>query len=288
MDGQALTQDEIDHNLRTNNWAFTINNPTDDDRQLLDALADQITYMIIGDEVGENGTPHLQGCLNAKNKISFKQIKKFIPRGHIKKCIKSLDVNISYCMKDAQYKEYGQRPSQGKRTDLLKIKNDILQGKKVDEILLENPEIYHQYGRTLHKIEDIKTRNLFRNFQTTGEWIYGVTGTGKSEYAFKDFHPDTHYVWKYDKDWQDDYNHQHTVIIDEFRGQIPLGYLLTMVDKHPNCHVSRRTRQTTPFLSKHVIITSSMHPQEVYRHLSENDKLDQLIRRMEIKEFEKN
>lgn len=271
-------------NERAREWAFTINNPTDADRDLLEALADQITYMIIANEIGEEGTPHIQGCLHEKNRISFKQLQKFIPRGHIEKCIKSLQKNISYCKKDANYKEYGQAPSQGKRTDLLAIGQKLIEGVKVDEIVMTNPEIYHQYGRTLHKMEDILQRKKFRNFQTLGEWHYGPTLTGKTEYWSKNYNPDTHYMWKYDNGWQDGYTQQEIVVIDEFRGQETMTTLLQMIDKHPNFYVKRRGREPLPFMSKLVIITSPMAPSEVYHNLQQSDKIDQLLRRVKIVE----
>lgn len=285
MEGEPLTSEEEANNYRTNNWAFTINNPTDNDRQLIEILSEQITYMIIGNEIGKCGTPHIQGTLNAKNKISFKQLKKCLPRAHIKKCIKSLATNISYCMKDADYKEFGHRPQQGKRNDLVAIKNDIINGKKVNDIVMENPMIYHQYGRTLEKIEDINNRKKFRNFMTKGIWCYGSTGTCKSESAYKDYHPDNSYTWNLEEKFQNGYCGQDTVIIDDFDGEISYGYLKRMVDKHPNCVVPIKCRDPFPFISKTVIITCSRHPSEIYNKLQENDSIDQLLRRFEIRYY---
>lgn len=285
MEGSALNEDEIKANLRTNNWAFTINNPTENDRQLIDVLADQVTYMIIGNEIGESGTPHIQGCLNQKNKISFKQLKKFLPRAHIKKCIKSLDTNISYCKKDADYKEYGQQPKQGKRTDLDKIKNDILSGKRVDDICIETPETYHQYGRTLQKIEDIVNRKKFRNFMTKGIWCYGPTGFMKSDTAYDGYNPDTHYTWNLNEKFQNGYNGQDTVIVDEFDGELSYGYIKRMVDRHPNCVVPIKTRDPFPFISKTVIFTCSRHPLVMFNKLHEQDSIDQFVRRFEIRYY---
>ena len=271
---------------RSRSWCLTINNYNEEDIKQLKEI--KYSYIIIGDEKGEQGTPHLQIYIEFDDAKSFQFIKKKTPTAHIEQAKGNPQQNRDYCSKDKIMFEDGKIKSQGKRTDLDEIKNDIMAGKKVDDIVLEKPIVYHQYGRTLTKIEDLRMRKVFRNFQTLGEWIYGTTGTGKSEYAFKDFSPDTHYVWKYDNGWNDGYNQQETVIIDEFRGQLPMWELLTMIDKHPNYYVKRRGKEPLPFVSKKVIITSSMPPSEVYHNLNDNDKLEQLNRRIIIKELTKN
>jgi hypothetical protein len=80
--------------------------------------------------------------------------------------------------------------------------------------------MYHQYGRTLHKIEDIVLRTKYRSWMTTCTWYYGPTATGKSHRAFEGFNPITDYVWADDNGWQDGYTGQPRVIINDFRGDI--------------------------------------------------------------------
>ena len=116
---------------------------------------------------------------------------------------------------------------------------------------------------------------------TTCEWIYGESGTGKSQYAFKDFNLDTHYKWKHDNGWWDGYKGQETVIIDNFRGQIPYDQLLQLIDKFLY-KVSRRGREPTPFLAKHVIITSILNPKDIYYNRYKEESLAQLYRRIKI------
>lgn len=178
---------------------------------------------------------------------------------------------------------------QGARTDLTLIKEQIEKGElSVEQVALGQPELYHQYGRTLSKIEDLLLRKKFRTEMTKGIWYYGTTGVGKSHKAMENFHPDTHYVWKLnDRGWQDGYTQQKTVIINDFRGEISFGELLTLVDKWPHT-VPRRGREPMPFISETVIITSCKHPHEIYhRSMEDKDKLEQLDRRFEIIELKK-
>lgn len=276
-------------NTRSRSWCLTHNNYTENDIIRLEAfLENQVEYGIYGKEVGESGTPHLQLYFRMKNAKTFQKIKKLFPESHIEVAKGNDEQNFKYCSKQGDYKEYGQKSRQGYRTDLEGVKEEILLGKKVDEICLENPFLYHEYGRTFQKIEDIRMRKVFRTEMTEGYWIWGETGSGKSEYVFKDFDPERVYVWKYDNGWNDGYAQQDKVILDEFRGQLPMNELLMMIDKHPNYYVRRRGREPLPFTSKQVYITSSMPPSEVYSKLSENDKLDQLFRRIKIIKLERN
>ena len=192
--------------------------------------------------------------------------------------------NIAYCKKDGDVFEKGDPPKQGKRSDLNTIKDEIMAGKSVDSIVLEDPILYHQYGRTLNKIEDLRMRTVYRTEMTEGFWYYGPTGKGKSHIAFNGYTPETHYVLPDDNGWWDGYVQQPTVIINDFRGSIKYSELLQMVDKWPYA-VKRRNREPIPFVSKRVIITSALHPKEVYFNLCERDSMEQLARRFRIIEL---
>lgn len=196
---------DINPKKRCYSWVLTQNNYTELDVKRFDTQCQTAAYGIFAKEVGENGTPHIQAYLRFKNAKTFTTLKKTFPKAHIQAAKGTDDDNYIYITKDESFTEYGTRSKQGERTDLNKIKDEIMQGKKVDVLLLENPSIYHLYGRTLIKIEDVRMRKVFRTEMTTGEWYYGTTGTGKSEKAFENFNPDTHYVWKYDNGWNDGY-----------------------------------------------------------------------------------
>lgn len=282
-------------------WCFTINNWTDKDYEGVVALKDEARYLIFGKEIGEKGTPHIQGYVYFENAKSLKRMKKYLPRANLSERYEdSSPQNCSnYCKKgeqtkeewnqfkekgvnwgkNADFEEYGQIKQQGKRVDLDEVKNDILNGKDIDDICIEEPIIYHQYGRTLEKIQDIVLRRQTRTELTRGIWVYGASGNGKSELAYKNYSHKNAYIWKKEKEWQDGYRQQPLVIIDEFRGQLPFWRLLELCDKWTNCWVERRGKEAMPFTSSLVVITSALRPEEIYKNLDASDKWTQFNRR---------
>lgn len=99
-----------------------------------------ITYIIYGREVGEEGTPHLQGYLQA-NQDKYKRLMKVIGTCHMEKQKGDSRQASDYCKKDGDWVEFGTyvhidapKDRQGKRTDLEAIKTLISEGKTYEEI----------------------------------------------------------------------------------------------------------------------------------------------------------
>lgn len=268
---------------RYRNYCFTLNNYTDEHIEILKNL-EIFTYIIFGEEIAPTtGTKHLQGYFEMEEgKTINSLIKKYLPKGiHLEQAKGNAEQNKTYCSKGSNIFEKGTAKKQGKRTDLENLADEIKNGRPVDNICIEKPALYHQYGRTLHRLEDIYLREKFRTWMTTCDWYYGPTGIGKSHKAFENFDPKKCYVWKDDNGWQDGYTGQETLIINEFRGEITYKKLLEMIDKYP-CELKRRGREPVPFLAKHIIITSALHPRDVYHNLSAQDSMEQFYRRVKI------
>lgn len=65
------------------------------------------TYLIIGKEVGENGTPHLQGFAIMHKKTTLVGMKKIFPRAHLEVAKFGNKTNKNYCAKDGKFQEWG-------------------------------------------------------------------------------------------------------------------------------------------------------------------------------------
>lgn len=257
-------------------------------------------YLLQAPEICPNtGKLHWQGYVVWNNSKTRKQCSHSLGKISVFEARGSIEQQLSYIRGPFQdgdkvkpyndnWEEHGKRPCQGKRGDLKEIQQEITAGSlKVDDIVLSEPMLYHQYGRTLEKIEDLYLSKQYRTEMTKGIWYYGKTGVGKSLKAFEEFDPDTHYVWPRDGHglgWWDGYIGQETVILNDFRGEIRYNIILDLVDRYPTS-VPRRNRRPMPFVSKLVIITSSLHPRDIYVHREEEDSLEQLYRRFEIIEM---
>jgi len=258
--------------------SFLVTEPVWDDKKM--------KYLIYGKEIcPTTQKQHWQGAVYFFDKVSLKQAQKILQIGnsHMETVVKDSEAGaVEYCKKDGDFKEFGIKPKQGKRNDLECVADLIIkQELTVDDLVVENPMLYHQYGRTLHKLEDIALRKKWRTEMTEGIWYVGKTGTGKSHIAFEGFTPETHYSLPNDNGWWDGYTGQDTLIINDFRGHIPYNELLQIVDKWPY-NVRRRCREPAPFISKRVIVTSSLSPEQVYNKRNDEDKIEQLLRRFTV------
>lgn len=262
-------------------------------------ICEQVQYMCFSPEIcPTTKKEHWQGFLffKAKDGYSIKKAQKILNGGYtIIPCNGSIEQNINYCgandyekdgkkkFKNPLFEEYGTKPSQGKRTDLDDLKEEIKKGKTVEQIIMEEPKTYHMYGRTLQKIEDICVRKLFRTEMPKVIWYYGLTGVGKSHIAYENFDEDTCYDYDAsDNGFWEDYRGQKKVIINEFRGEIPFRTLLKICDKFPfKC--KRKGKGPFPLLCNEVIITSCKTPEEIYSHsLDDEDNIDQFLRRCKV------
>lgn len=108
--------------VQSRRWCFTINNPTDDERNSLSSFleTDLCTYAIVGEETGLNGTPHLQGFVIFDSKQTLHWCKeKLCRRGHYEPTIGTSRQASDYCKKEDHYREFGTFPNAaGKRSDI--------------------------------------------------------------------------------------------------------------------------------------------------------------------------
>lgn len=101
LDRQTTSQAEVDTTVRGSWWSVVINNPTDEDRVLIRTPPNWLRRVKGQDEVGEQGTLHIQSVLNT-DQVRFGSIKKWLPRAHIDKVNTKLHYNrlLDYVHKD--------------------------------------------------------------------------------------------------------------------------------------------------------------------------------------------
>ncbi len=177
----------------------------------------------------------------------------------------------AYCSKEGQLKSIGEEPKQGERLDLNEIKDKILEGNMTaEDVCCEDPNKFHQYGRTLDRLETIALRKKFRTEMTSCNWYTGPSGAGKSHRVFEDYDPEKCFIKDLTVDWWDGYKGQEIVILNEFRGEIKFSHLCALIDKWPMT-VPIRGKESVPFLAKEVRVASIKSPEEVYHRTAADD-----------------
>jgi len=85
-------------------WCFTLNNYTDDEyKTIKEFVINKTDKYIIGKEIGEQGTPHLQGYIYVKQKIRFTTLKNLCNRLHLEIARGSPEDSLKYCSKDGNF-----------------------------------------------------------------------------------------------------------------------------------------------------------------------------------------
>lgn len=273
---------------KTNRFCFTRNNYTELHVAILkEDLSNIFQYWCFGIEVGEEGTPHLQGYVefhnNMKLRISAAQ-RRFYDIG-LEGCAifaaKGTALqNIAYCSKQGNFFEGGTRPKgQGKRTDLDDVCNMVNEGRSLQDIADIYPAQIVKFHNGIQKLMTIKSSRRF--FKTEVWWLYGPTGSGKSRYAWEQ--DPSSYMKTGTHKWWDGYMGQNAVILDDFRPskELPFQFILNLFDRYP---LSVEVKGgMVEFVSKIIYVTTPYSPEEICNHLDwlGVEQKDQLLRRID-------
>lgn len=145
------------HNLRqqVSRWCFTINNYTDEDITRLDAL--NVKYLVYGKEVGQQGTPHLQGFVVFHRTHPRSTAQRLLcPRAHLEVTRGTNQQAADYCKKDGDYVERGDLSGRsGHRTDWDRFTDFVLELGRIPterELILHNPSLFARYARRCSQI----------------------------------------------------------------------------------------------------------------------------------------
>lgn len=256
---------------RIRNFTFTHNNYPD--TQLQDNL--ECKYIIYGKEVGDSGTPHLQGFVSFVNGMSLSAAIKKLPGCHVE-IARNVQAAMEYCKKEADFTERGVRPltkSEGAKKGIAERWELAKQG-RFEELPPENLLSYERIFK--------KFKSAPESMETLDhEWWYGATGTGKSRKARHDY--PLAYIKDPQERWWDGYDGQDVVIIDDFdKYQIKQGGDMKRWLDHYSFQAPVKGSYST-IRPKKIIITSNYHPEEIWQ---DSQTLDPLLRRLKIVHFD--
>ena len=253
---------------------YTLNNYTPED--VVRHKGFDCTFHVFAEEVGENGTPHLQGCITFTKNCRFKTLQKFMPRCRLERPM-VLEIARNYCMKETCFILDRRKP--GERKDIHQLTADIMSGMPIKEAAWKHPTVYAKYPSGMKDLHAMAQEP--RNFKPIVSWYYGSTGTGKSLSVVR-AEPSLWISGEDIKFWNA-YENQTATLFDDMRGDFcKFSYLLKILDYNEAVvNVKNGHRQLN---SKRMYITSNRDPQGTYPNCGES--MAQLIRRIDnIVEF---
>lgn len=272
---------------KTRNFLFTINNYTKEDLTQLHtigSLLDRHRYLCFGLEIApETGTKHIQGYIQFKEAQRYTFLQNYFNlqrdgemlRFHIEPANGTPQQNIDYCSKDGDFYHYGEPLSQGARTDLIAIKQEVSENpRNIKRIVEEYGNNYQQvrYAETLLPYY-FKPRDL--NYPPCVLWIFGPSGIGKTKVVYDNFTDVcsvSSYAWL-----GTDYLQNTCLLLDDFRmHDLEFHTLLKLTDRYP--FTLEYKGGQIPLNSPYIIITSPNSIEATFA--SSTESLFQLQRRI--------
>lgn len=137
------------------NWCFTLNNYDDAQVDHLKSLSidNGLRYMVFGHEVGDSGTPHIQGYVQLIKKQRLKPVVEYLGGNgiHVSPAKGDELQNRLYCRKEGdRLYEYGERLTERQRTDIQDAMLSIRQGKGKRQMMEDHPDVVAKYPRFLN------------------------------------------------------------------------------------------------------------------------------------------
>lgn len=282
-------------------------------------VLENCTYAVFGREVSppteENnmeGTPHWQGYFEFTSQKSVATIKKHLEGCHVEKPYENSTPRhcAGYCkkgtfseesltkdeyinfVKNGKYsyffmnpymdwsgEEFGKISNQGKRTDIDNAVESIAAGDSMRTVFRDHARVAVKYHRGLQAVRWAYMEPRKLDEMPTVYVYWGLTGVGKTRRAMEDFEDEDRYVWNPSQGtWFDGYDGEKIIVFDEFRGQLPFAMLLNICDRH-SCRVQVKGGMVELQADK-IIFTSCKHPRDWYQCFDDQEKYDQLDRRI--------
>jgi len=260
-------------------FTWTFHNYTDETFIKIKNFPDWIRWIGFGREVcPTTGTPHLQGFLYTWEPVRLSKFKlTFLKNRHMEIVRGNFEQNETYCNKDKQWEEYGERPQQGRRNDILGAKRRLDSGIAIGD-LMEDEAFFGIVMRNERSLSKYAEQQRFKRMCAEGykkpevHIRVGPKGSGKTKYVyeqhgFANVFPVPDVTGK----WHDGYLGQPVLLYDdvdpckapeiEYFKHITDGYPRHYPFKGGFCYI----RPT------HIYITSNHQPSEWWKGISPGD-----------------
>lgn len=272
--------------FRAVRWCITLNNYTQQDianfRASTTTPGAGIKYMVFQEEVGENGTAHLQAYCEFQRKAGMNKLKRTLGnRIHCEPARGSSKQASDYCKKDDTRKEgtepieVGER-NRSKAENLEEITDQIKDGKDIAEVAIDNSVLFVMHHRGLEELRDKTMKHRTDNPTVIINW--GSSGAGKSYSTLeciKEQNKKAYYIpnrpGKGRKWFWEGYNYEELCVIDDFKdNHFKMTDLMELMNNTPfNVETKGGHRKLR---MKELIINSNVDPVEWYEGIPNTAK----------------
>ncbi len=252
--------------------------------------------------ISKDGLYHAHMALYG-NTTTLENVSKILYNSHIEPQLGGKKELKSYLEKSGSHAEKGEQvlytkdldeiqDVQGQRNDLNDIENLLELGVKPNDILESNFRYrrYEKMIKTAYLSKRINETPLIK--EVTNEYHVGDSGTGKT-YTYinlcETYSPeDVYLITDYDNggfDFYAELGAPPIIFLDEFKGSLKFGTLLTILDKYSRNQTHCRYGNTYNLWTR-CVIASIYPPEEVYNFMVEDckksiDSIKQLLRRLD-------
>lgn len=224
---------------------------------------DNVSYGVAGYEIcPDTKKPHIQGYVEFIKPINRDQIQTILgnKKMHVTERWATAQQAADYCKEDGTFTEVGtiSKSEQGKRNDLIDIRDKIINGISDKDLVMEHTEDYARHYKCFDR-----WRYMFqphRTWKTEVHILWGEPGCGKSHRAVLEEGGE---LISFENKFVLGYKNQEVVVLDDFNpGMIPLEFMLRLTDKyHMVVNVKGGEMTWNP---KKIYITTNRNPEAWY------------------------
>jgi len=263
-----MKRDRPPQESKAKNWVFTVNNP-EELAVLTPEAWPSVQFCCWQKEVGESGTPHFQGFVQFKTKLSLSQVKSLdgLERAHLEVMRGKAEQNKKYCTKedgrlDGPWEMGIMASGQGTRTDVLAVKSAIDEGASRSELYEEH---FVTYSRIERFVNNYRAHVAAPRTEPPIVLLFvGLAGMGKTRSAYIVANQlGAVYTCPRPKNsgmYFDKYDGQDVLFIDEMSGAFCTPtFFNTLCDRYP-MDLPVHGGVGHQFTSRYIIITANLLP----------------------------